>query len=98
MALNLARLAQDWPDRYGHLGVLAESFVDLQWFRGKSYMASDWPTLGTTAGFVRMAQDHYQVHERLFPPQYQMVDQDHGTGRMARDRSLGGNPGLSGAD
>jgi hypothetical protein len=64
MALNLARLSRDWQDQYGHPIVLAESFVDLEWFRGTAYKASGWKAVGTTAGFKRVAQDFYEAHDR----------------------------------
>ena len=64
MALNLARLSDDWQAKYGHPIVLVESFVDLEWFRGTAYKASGWTPIGTTAGFKRVAQDFYEVHER----------------------------------
>ena len=64
LALNLARLSQDWRVKYGHPIVLAESFVDLEWFRGTAYKASGWKAMGTTAGFKRVAQDFYEAHDR----------------------------------
>jgi len=64
MALNLARLSQDWQAQYGHPVVLVESFVDLEWFRGTAYKASGWKAVGTTAGFKRVAQDFYEAHDR----------------------------------
>lgn len=64
MALNLARLSQDWQAQYGHPIVLVESFVDLEWFRGTAYKASGWEAIGTTAGFKRVAQDFYEAHDR----------------------------------
>jgi hypothetical protein len=64
MALNLARLSQDWQAKYGHPIVLVESFVDLELFRGTAYKASGWKAVGTTAGFKRVAQDFYEAHAR----------------------------------
>lgn len=64
MALNLARLPEDWQAQYGHPVVLVESFVDLEWFRGTAYKASGWKAVGTTAGFQRVAQDFYEAHDR----------------------------------
>jgi hypothetical protein len=64
MALNLARLSDDWQAKYGHPIVVVESFVDLEWFRGTAYKVSGWTPIGTTAGFKRVAQDFYEVHER----------------------------------
>lgn len=64
MALNLARLSEDWEAKYGHPIVLVESFVDLELFRGTAYKASGWKAIGTTAGFQRVAQDFYEAHDR----------------------------------
>lgn len=64
MALNLARLSQDWQAKYGHPVVLVESFVDLEWFRGTACKASGWKAVGPTAGFKRVAQDFYEAHDR----------------------------------
>ena len=64
LALNLARLSADWHAAYGHPIVLVESFVDTQLFRGTAYKASGWQALGYTAGFKRVAEDFYELHER----------------------------------
>lgn len=64
MALNLQCLSADWQERYGHPILAVESFVDTQLFRGTAYKASGWTALGCTAGFKRVAQDFYEVHER----------------------------------
>lgn len=64
MGLNLARLAEDWQQVYGHPVVLAESFVDGQLFRGTAYKASGWRAVGQSAGFKRVAEDFYEMHDR----------------------------------
>ena len=64
LALNLARLSEDWQAVYGHPIVLVESFVDTQLFRGTAYKASGWRALGYTAGFKRVAEDFYELHDR----------------------------------
>jgi hypothetical protein len=64
MALNLARLSQDWQQTCGHPIVLAESFVDSQLFRGTACKASGWRELGQSSGFKRVAQDFYEAHDR----------------------------------
>jgi hypothetical protein len=64
MALNRARLSEDWQAQYGHPIVLVESFVDLERFRGTADKASGWKAVGTTAGFKRVAQDFYKAHDR----------------------------------
>jgi len=64
LKLLLARLADDWQQRYGHPVVLVESFVDPQQFRGTTYKCSGWSELGRTQGWGRCGQDFYVKHER----------------------------------
>jgi hypothetical protein len=60
----LARLSDDWLERWGHPVVLVETFVDPEWFRGTTYKVSGWSDLGPTSGFGRHAQGFYRAHER----------------------------------
>jgi Druantia protein DruA/Transposase DDE domain len=64
MGQSLQRLSGDWQEAYGHPIMVVESFVDTQLFRGTSYKATGWRAIGCTAGFKRVAEDFYQVHER----------------------------------
>jgi len=64
MGQNLQCLSADWQEAYGHPILAVESFVDTQLFRGTCYKATGWQAIGCTAGFKRVAQDFYQVHER----------------------------------
>jgi len=64
LALNGARLSEDWQARWGHPIVAVESFVDGQLFRGTAYKAAGWTRLDDTSGFARVAEDFYQLHER----------------------------------
>lgn len=64
MGRCLDRLSEDWQQAYGHPILAVESFVDTQLFRGTCYKATGWKTLGCTAGFRRVSEDFYQVHER----------------------------------
>lgn len=64
MGLNLQCLSADWQTVYGHPILAVESFVDTQLFRGTSYKAAGWVPIGCTAGFKRIAQDFYEVHDR----------------------------------
>ena len=64
MGQCLQRLSQDWQQAYGHPILAVESFVDTQLFRGTCYKATGWQAVGCTAGFQRVAQDFYQVHDR----------------------------------
>ena len=86
MALNLARLSQDWQAKYGHPLVLVESFVDLEWFRGTAYKASGWKAIGTTAGFKRVAQDFYEAHDH--PKQLFVRELCKHAARCLRERQL----------
>ena len=64
MAESLQRLSADWQEAYGHPILVVESFVDTQLFRGTCYKATGWKAIGCTAGFKRVAQDFYELHER----------------------------------
>lgn len=64
LALCCQRLSADWLARWGHPIVGVESFVDAQLFRGTAYKAAGWRMLGPTAGYGRVAEDYYQLHER----------------------------------
>ena len=64
MGQCLQRLSRDWQEVYGHPILAVESFVDTQLFRGTCYKATGWRAVGCTAGFKRVAQDFYEVHER----------------------------------
>ena len=46
----LARLGQDWVERYGYAPVLAETFVDPRRFAGTCYRAANWVVMGRTTG------------------------------------------------
>lgn len=64
LALNCARLSDDWLAVYGHPIVLVESFVDEPQFQGTAYKASGWQRVGGTAGYTRVAEDFYVPHDR----------------------------------
>lgn len=86
MALNLARLSQDWQARYGHPIVAVESFVDMDEFRGTAYKASGWKAMGTTAAWKRVGQDFYEAHDR--PKQLFVRELCQHAGRGLRARQL----------
>jgi len=44
----LARLRQDWTERYGYVPVLAETLVDPRHFAGSCYRAANWHYVGQT--------------------------------------------------
>jgi hypothetical protein len=86
LALNLARLSEDWQAVYGHPILLAESFVDPQLFRGTAYKAAGWQAVGYSAGFQRVAQDFYEAHER--PKQLYLRELVKHAARKLRQRQL----------
>jgi hypothetical protein len=64
MKLNLERLSQDWEQTYHHGVLIAETFVDPERFRGTTYKASGWISLGQTQGFQRSRADFYERHHK----------------------------------
>jgi hypothetical protein len=64
LALCCQRLSADWQAAYGHPILAVESFVDAQLFRGTAYKAAGWQALGATAGYTRVSEDFYVVHDR----------------------------------
>jgi len=63
LSANLRRLSADWQARYSHPVLLAETFVDLERFRGTCYRASNWKFLGCTRGMGRKGRG-YEEHGR----------------------------------
>ena len=69
MGLALARLSDDWQERYKHPLAAVETFVDPEQFRGTFYKAGGWTELGLTRGCGRVGRDYYERHnkpKRLF--------------------------------
>jgi hypothetical protein len=64
MRLCVQRLSADWEQRWGHALLLAESFVDIQVYRGTCYRVSGWQPLGLTQGYGRAREDFYVKHDR----------------------------------
>jgi hypothetical protein len=63
MKRMLARLSQDWLERWRHPIALVETFVDPQLYQGTAYKVSGWSHLGKTAGWKRDASDFYIKHD-----------------------------------
>lgn len=63
MGLMLARLSQDWEERWEHPLAMVETFVDPRFFQGTAYKASNWTQLGFTKGWKRDAADFYLRHD-----------------------------------
>ena len=54
LAKNMQRLPHDWYARFRCSPVLAETFVDPERFKGTSYIAAGWQSLGLSKGFRRV--------------------------------------------
>ena len=63
LSLCARRLVKDWPARFGHDVLLAETFVDPALFRGTVYRAANWIEVGRTRGFARGGAG-YSEHAR----------------------------------
>ena len=63
LSLCARRLVRDWPVRFGHEVLLAETFVDPARFRGTVYRAANWIEVGRTRGFAR-GGGGYREHAR----------------------------------
>jgi predicted transposase YbfD/YdcC len=69
MKLALARVSEDWQQRYRHPLAAVETFVDPDKFQGTVYKAGGWIELGLTRGCGRVGRDYYVRHnkpKRLF--------------------------------
>ena len=69
LSLCTRRLASDWPARFGHEVLLAETFVDPARFRGTVYRAANWIEVGRTRGFARDGHSYSEhAHPKLCVP------------------------------
>jgi hypothetical protein len=62
LSLCARQLPADWERVYGYRPLLLETLVGAQ-FRGTSYRAANWLSLGETRGRGRMDQ-HHEAHGR----------------------------------
>ena len=58
LALAAARVAEEFPARYGEPVVLLETFVERPRFAGTCYRAANWQYLGETAGRGKCDRTH----------------------------------------
>lgn len=58
----LRRLPADWLEHFDYAPLVAETFVDPNYFQATCYKATNWTALGLTAGSGRQARDFYQKH------------------------------------
>jgi hypothetical protein len=86
MRLCVERLSTDWVLRWGHPLLLAESFVDVQVFRGTCYKVSGWQELGLTQGYGRNREDFYLKHDR--PKQLWVRELRAGARELIKARAL----------
>jgi hypothetical protein len=86
MRLCVERLSTDWVLRWGHPLLLAESFVDVQVFRGTCYKVSGWQELGLTQGYGRSRADFYLKHDR--PKQLWVRELRAGARELIKARTL----------
>lgn len=63
LARSTRRLSGDFEARYGHPVLVAETFVDVERFRGTCYLAAGWTRLGLTRGMARRGRG-YETHGR----------------------------------
>ncbi|MGB5474179.1 MAG: IS4 family transposase [Gammaproteobacteria bacterium] len=57
LSMSVARLAEDFEQRYRYTPYLIESFVDLEQYSGTCYQAANWIDIGQTKG--RGRQDRF---------------------------------------
>lgn len=86
MRLCLDRLNTDWEQHWAHPLLLAETFVDVQVFRGTSYKVSGWQELGLTQGYGRSRTDFYLKHDR--PKQLWVRELRAGARELLKARTL----------
>jgi len=56
----LARLGDDWQERYHYRPVLVETFVQRSRFDGASYLAANWQSIALSSGRGRQDQAHQE--------------------------------------
>lgn len=64
LAAAVEALPQQWFERFGYSPVLAETFTDIELFKGTCYKAAGWLPVGLTKGFGRHRADFYHFHGR----------------------------------
>ncbi|MEK7994246.1 MAG: ISAs1 family transposase [Planctomycetota bacterium] len=86
MRLCTDRLSEDWEKYWNHALLVAESFVDVQVFRGTCYKVSGWQELGLTQGYGRKRGDFYLKHDR--PKQLWVRELHPGARELLKARTL----------
>ncbi len=65
LASALRALPSQWEERFGYRPLLAETFTDIERFRGTCYKACGWIEAGESKGFSRDALDFYVPHGNI---------------------------------
>lgn len=62
------RVKEDWQERWGYSPVLAETFVDPQYYEGICYKAANWQYMGMTKGegLVRKGRTYTTTSKKIF--------------------------------
>ncbi len=65
LATALRALSDQWETAFGYRPLLAETFTDIEKFRGTCYKACGWVEAGKSQGFSRDALDFYVPHGNI---------------------------------
>lgn len=57
-------LPEQWEEAFGYRPLLAESFTDIEQFKGTCYKAAGWEPVGMSKGFSRHRADYYVPNDR----------------------------------
>ena len=68
LARNVRQLASDWKSRFGHSLFLLETYVDSHRFRGTSYRAANWLSIGRTSGYGKRGNTYvyHGIRKEIF--------------------------------
>ena len=58
LSMSSKKICLEWPQRYGYVPALLETFVEIPRFTGHCYQAANWIKVGRTTGRGRGSQDH----------------------------------------
>jgi len=61
LSMSLKQVQRDWETSFGFRPMLAETFVDVEKYRGTCYKASNWIQVGETKGFGKVGK-RYTYH------------------------------------
>jgi hypothetical protein len=64
LAAAVRALPDQWRQHFGYRPLLAESFTDPEAYAGTAYKASNWETVGFSAGYSRHRADFYVPNNR----------------------------------